>query len=83
MSKEDISTSNSKDLALQVVRVYSRPFEDKDSEANEDAANIHGLKRQLKNRHAQMITIGQSFASSTTPPFTQVVMNIRWSHWHR
>ena len=28
-------------------------------------ASVHGLKRQLKNRHAQMITIGKSI----NPPF--------------
>ena len=37
---------------------------DSDIEAPHVVENLHGLKRQLKNRHAQMITIGQSFTSS-------------------
>ena len=32
-------------------------------------ASVHGLKRQLKNRHAQMITIGKSIK----PPSIQDV----------
>ena len=32
-------------------------------------ASVHGLKRQLKNRHAQMITIGKSI----NPPSIQDV----------
>ena len=45
--------------------------------------NLHGLKRQLKNRHAQMITIGQYFHSQG-PSHVKMANHDknRRRHWH-
>ena len=54
----------------------NQPCED---EGTDGRVGAHGLQRQLRNRHAQMITIGQSY--SRKMPHTKILINYRWCDW--
>jgi amino acid permease len=56
--KNDTAASISKELVRESSDSHAS-----DAEDPHVVENLHGLKRQLKTRHAQMITIGQSVVS--------------------